>query len=129
MKLSPALAAQHFACTRMRATLTRAACARTHALASVTSPKFGREAIGTAAADRCRGCSIGAEHRRGVTTVPSVKLVPLRVHKAVRARWCLACGRQLPPERGRKSYCSLACYSDGRRLAHVERVAELEVTA
>lgn len=122
------LANEHFECARMKAVLTRAACARSHQLASIAWPKIGREAIGTAAVERCRGCAIGAEHRSGVSRVPSVQLVPVHAVKVAPRRWCLACGRQLPTERGRKSYCSLACYADGRRLAHIERAAEVEVS-
>lgn len=125
MKLNAAHARDHFSCTRMRAVLTRSACARAHRIASITAPGRGHEAVTVAAHDRCRGCELGAAHRRGEAPVPAVTLVPLRTGKPVPKRWCLACGAVLSPERWRKSYCSLACYSDGRRLVAIERAAEV----
>jgi hypothetical protein len=127
--VTPPHPTEHFECTRLRATLSRAACAKQHGLANLPHPRPGTQTQLSTALQRCRGCDVGAEHARGHAAGPSVELVQLRAtHPAHRRHWCLACGRQLVPERWKRRYCSLDCKDAGARLSYVERNAEVEVS-
>lgn len=118
---------EHFECTRLRALLSRQACTRTHAIANSPHPAIGRQAMEAHSLMRCKGCDVGAEHRRGKASLPAVPIVQLRVERPLQKRWCLACGKQLVPERWRRNYCDLACKAQGGHLSRIERAVEVSL--
>lgn len=123
--MKPTLARQYFACTRLRAKLTRASCAHAHKLANQRSPGAGRVAVVVSSLERCKQCPVGADHERGRAVVPPVTLVQVRVDKPEQPRRCLACGMVLERERWRANYCDIGCKLVGRRLRAMELSAEV----
>jgi hypothetical protein len=83
-KISP-LMAEAFRCPHFAITLSRHACAKMNRQAHGSS-RSGRDALSASEASRCKGCPIGAAHRKGERHAEAPRVTPIVPHESTRAR-------------------------------------------
>lgn len=109
-----------FKCEKLHLKLSVAACKERHRMAHQRR-NVGSKALQAAQYERCRGCELGADHRKGVPTPPELLVTiiprpssPVSFGRDLQAmtraspyapRFCSECGETFKPRGGRHRTC------------------------